>query len=93
MDDLQTGHHGDDTEHGPVSPARLGARRLLLERAIVAAVAGDASDIEQLYTADVVGSGPGTSARCREEFAIEVEERRGALSQTDVTVAAHRPSG
>ena len=61
--------------------------RILLKRALVAAVSGDVTDIDRFYTRDVVGSGPGTSARCREELAIEIEERAAALSQTEVTVA------
>ncbi len=61
------------------------AREATLRRAIVASVSGDVSDIEELYTPGVVGSSPATAARCREELAIEIEERRGALSQEAVT--------
>ena len=56
-----------------------------MERAIVAAVMGDVSDIEALYTPDVVSSGPATRAGSRDELAIEVNERAGAFSQTAVT--------
>ena len=38
-----------------------------------------------MYTQDVTGRGPATSARCREELAIEVEERAIALTQVEVT--------
>jgi hypothetical protein len=57
----------------------------VLGRAIVASVSGDISDIEQLYTPDAAGSGPATSAKSREELAIEVEERATALTQPEVT--------
>ena len=60
------------------------AREAVLERAIVAAVAGDVSDIDELYTPDVVSSGPATSARSREELAVEVEKRADALSHAEV---------
>jgi hypothetical protein len=43
-----------------------------LERAIVAAVSGDISDIDELYTHDAAGSGPATNARSRAELALEV---------------------
>jgi hypothetical protein len=60
-------------------------RESVLQRAIVAAVTGDASDIHELYTPDVAGSGPATSARSREELAIEVEERAASLTRPEVT--------
>jgi hypothetical protein len=65
--------------------ARPRAREAVLERAIVAAVSGDISDIDELYTPDVAGSGPATNARSREELAIEVEERVVAFTQAEVT--------
>lgn len=55
-----------------------------MERAITAAVSGVVDDIEELYTAHVTGSGPATRARSREELAIEIEDRRDALSQHQV---------
>jgi hypothetical protein len=69
------------------------AREALLRRAIVAQVSGDVSDIEELYTPMTVGTGPGTGARCREELAIEIEERRDALSQAQVTFGAVESRG
>jgi ketosteroid isomerase-like protein len=65
--------------------ARPRARQDVLRRAIVAQVSGDVSDLDELYTPDVAGSGPATSARSRQELAIEVEERAAALSQHEVT--------
>ena len=56
-----------------------------MERAIVAAVSGDISDIDDLYTHDAAGSGPATNARSRAELALEVEERTAALTQAEVT--------
>jgi SnoaL-like polyketide cyclase len=57
----------------------------VLIRAVVANVEGDASDIEQLFTPDVSGDSPATAARSREELAIELDERRDAFRQHDVT--------
>jgi SnoaL-like polyketide cyclase len=64
------------------------AREAQLRRAIVASVSGDVSEIEELYTPTAVGSGPATAARSREELAIEIEERRDAMSQEHVTFGA-----
>ena len=55
-----------------------------LMRAVVANVEGDASDVEDLFAADVSTSGPATAARSREELACELDERRGAFAQHDV---------
>ena len=89
MEHFHFAHEGDQisAQCPGCGAARLESRQLLLKRAIVAAVSGDVTDIDRFYTRDVVGSGPGTSARCREELAIEIEERAAALSQTEVTVA------
>ena len=89
MENFHAPHDGDPVpeQYPSSSAARIGTRQLLLKRAIVAAVSGDVTDIDRFYTRDVVGSGPSTSARCREELAIEIEERAAALSQTEVTVA------
>ena len=56
-----------------------------MERAIVVAVSGDFSDIDERYTHDAAGSGPATNARSREELALEVEQRMAALTQAEVT--------
>jgi hypothetical protein len=79
--------HGWDSEAQTCPACRAArprSRGAVLERAIVAAVSGDVSDIEQLYTPDVATSGPATSARSREELAIEIEERADALRQEAV---------
>jgi SnoaL-like polyketide cyclase len=65
--------------------ARPRERERILRRAIASAVSGDISDIDEMYTQDVTGWGPATTARCREELAIEVEERARALTQVEVT--------
>jgi hypothetical protein len=57
----------------------------VLARAIVAAISGDTSDIDDLYTPDVAGSGPATNARSREELANEVEDRLVAFTHAEVT--------
>ena len=56
-----------------------------LRRAIVASVTGDVSDIDDLFTPATVGQGPATTARSRAELAVEIAERRHALSQEAVT--------
>jgi ketosteroid isomerase-like protein len=75
----------DDRERCATCRAEALAREEVLRRALAAAVSGDVSDIGELYTRDVVGSGPATSARSREELAIEIEERRDALAQEEIT--------
>src|SRR5947208_1093737 len=79
-------HSWDRESHPcPACPvARPRTREVVVERAITAAVSGVVDDIEELYTAHVTGSGPATQARSREELAIEIEDRRDALSQHQV---------
>jgi hypothetical protein len=60
----------------------------VLMRAIVANVEGDATAIEDLFTSDVSGDGPATTARSREELAVELDERRNSFTQRDVTFGA-----
>jgi len=79
-------HWDDDRERCATCRAEALAREEVLQRAIVAQVSGDVSDICELYTRDVVGSGPATSARSREELAIEIEERRDALAHEEITI-------
>ena len=64
-----------------------------LSWAILDAISGDASRVEQLFTRDVVGSGPATSVSSREELAIEFEERDGALTDVEVAFAPLDVSG
>jgi SnoaL-like polyketide cyclase len=57
-------------------------------RAIVANVEGDASDVSELFTHDVSGDSPATTARSREELAVEIDSRRDSFRQRDVTFRA-----
>lgn len=75
----------DDTARCPTCRTEAQAREAVLRRALAASVSGDVSDICELFTRDVVGSGPATSARSREELAIEIEERRHALAHEEIT--------
>ena len=83
----------DDRERCAACRADALAREEVLRRALAAAVTGDVSNICDLYTRDVVGSGPATSARSREELAIEIEERRDALVQEEITFTSTATRG
>ena len=54
---------------------------------------GDVTDIEALYTPDVRGSGPATTAQSRDELMAEIEERRGALLHERVTFGRVESNG
>jgi hypothetical protein len=56
-----------------------------LQRAVVASLCGDVSDLEDLFTPTVRLSGPATAACDRDELALEIEQRRDALAQERVT--------
>jgi hypothetical protein len=58
-----------------------------LTRAITAAVVGEASEVEDLFTPDVVGSGPALGVASREELAVEIEEREGVLHDVEIAFA------
>jgi ketosteroid isomerase-like protein len=58
-----------------------------LARAIVDAISGDVSRVEELFTQDVVGSGPAISVSSREELAIDIEEREGTFTDVEVAIA------
>lgn len=75
----------------PVSDNAARAERL--SEAIVAAISGDVSQVEELFTPDVVGSGPATSVSSREELAIEIEERDGTFADVEVAFAPLDVSG
>jgi hypothetical protein len=64
-----------------------------LSAAILDAILGDASRVEQLFTHDVVGSGPTLSVRSREELAIELEDRDGTFKDVEVAFAPLDVSG
>ena len=59
----------------------------------MAAVSGDVSDLDELYTPTAAGSSPATAARSREELVAEIEERRGALSHEHVTFGRVESNG
>jgi hypothetical protein len=64
-----------------------------LRRAIVAAVSGDVTDIEDLYTPTATGSSPATVAHSRDELVAEIEERRTALAHERVTFGRAETNG
>jgi ketosteroid isomerase-like protein len=64
-----------------------------LSQAIVAAISGDVSRVEQLFTRDVVGSGPAISVASREELAIDIEEREGTFKDVEVAFAPLEVAG
>jgi hypothetical protein len=77
--------HGWDATKPCVHCAADGpTREDLLKRAIIAQVAGDVSDVEELYTPTVTGSSPATAARSREEVAAEIQDRQGAFAHEQV---------
>jgi hypothetical protein len=59
----------------------------------MAAVSGDVSEIETLYTPGATGSGPATTARSRDELMAEIEDRRGALAHERVTFGRVESNG
>jgi ketosteroid isomerase-like protein len=59
-------------------------RATTLTRAIVASIGGDVSQVENLFTPDVIGSSPASRATSREELAIEIEERRDVFAGLEV---------
>ncbi len=66
-----------------LSEVRATNLRLGLE----AGVAGDAEPLADLYTDDVKGRTPSISVSSVEELAVELEERAGAFSDIEVTIA------
>jgi SnoaL-like polyketide cyclase len=86
--------HGWDATKPCVHCAADGpTREDQLRRAIVAAVSGDTSDVDELYTPTAAGSSPATAARSREELVAEIEDRRGALSHERVTFGRAESNG
>ena len=86
-----TSHH-----FGPVDPPQsipTHDRIDRLSRAIVAAIAGDAAQLERLVTHDVVGSGPITAVSSRAELADALEARDGALLDIEVQLSPLPVSG
>jgi hypothetical protein len=87
--------HRWDLESQPCAQCadEQGEREDRVRRAIVAAVSGDVSKLEELYISTVVGEGPATAARSRDQLAIEIAARRGALSQERVTFGSVQSRG
>jgi hypothetical protein len=86
-------HGWDATEPCVHCTADGPSREDQLRRAIAAAVSGDVSDIDTLFTATAAGSSPATTAQSREELVNEIEGRRGALSQEQVTFGRIESNG
>jgi ketosteroid isomerase-like protein len=86
-----------DTRRTRRQPARFHERRAHelatsrraehLTHAITAAVRGDVTPIELLFTPDVVGSGPGLNVSSRDELTIGVKARRGELLEVEIAFA------
>lgn len=64
-----------------------------LERAVVAAITGDTSQMQDLYTRDVIASGPSMHVASRQELAEEYRRRVGAFSERKVAVAPLNVAG
>jgi hypothetical protein len=64
-----------------------------LSRAIVAAISGDATQVDRLFTDDVVGTGPVISVKSRAELADALEEREGSLLDVEVQLSPLDVSG
>ena len=68
-------------------------RAARLSRAIVATVTGDRAQLNDLFTSDVLASGPNLQAFSREQLAIEIGQRVSVFSDRKVSVAALDVSG
>ncbi|MGZ6963171.1 MAG: nuclear transport factor 2 family protein [Acidimicrobiia bacterium] len=69
------------------------ARADILSQAIVASISGDTSQVTELFTHDVTGSGPAISISSREELAGELEERVGSFTDVEIALAPLEVSG
>jgi ketosteroid isomerase-like protein len=58
-----------------------------LTQAITAAVHGDVTPIELLFTPDVVGSGPALNVSSRDELTVGIKARRGELADVEIAFA------
>ena len=86
--------HGWDGSTPCEQCAELGpTREDQLRRAIAAAVSGDVSEIEVLYTPTATGSSPATAAQSRDELVREIERRRGALRHEQVSFGRAERNG
>jgi ketosteroid isomerase-like protein len=68
-------------------------RAARLARAIVATVTGDTAQLQDLFTLDVLASGPNLQATSRDQLAAEIERRVSAFSDRKVAVAPLDVSG
>jgi ketosteroid isomerase-like protein len=64
-----------------------------LSRAIVATISGDIAQLSDLFTVDVVASGPGFQAISRDQLAEEIGQRLHAFSDRKVSVSPLDVSG
>jgi SnoaL-like domain len=86
-----------DTRRTRHRPARFHERRTHelanarraehLTQAIRAAVEGDVTPIELLFTPDVVGSGPALNVSSRDELTTGIKARRGELLDVEIAFA------
>jgi ketosteroid isomerase-like protein len=58
-----------------------------LSRAIAAAVEGDVTPIELLFTPDVVGSGPALDVSSRDDLMVGIKAHRGELVDVEIAFA------
>ncbi len=63
-------------------------RAVRLSRAIVATITGDRAQLNDLFTRDVLASGPSLQVFSREQLAIEISQRVHAFSDRKVSVAS-----
>ena len=68
-------------------------RAARLERAIVAMISGDTAQLNDLFIADVLASGPSLQSFSREELSMEIGRRISAFSERKVAVAPLEVSG
>jgi hypothetical protein len=87
-------HGWDSSRPCVLCPVDTLTRTDLVQRAIAASVAGDVSELDELFTPTATGSSPATAAQSRDELAAEIAARQGALAQHQVTfgrIDAHGP--
>jgi ketosteroid isomerase-like protein len=80
-------HHHEPSSAPSAPELSPDARAERLSEAILAGISGDVSKVEELFTSDVVGSGPVLSVSSREELALEFEEREGTFTDVEVALA------
>lgn len=68
-------------------------RAARLSRAIVATISGDTAQVHDLFTTDVLASGPSLQAFSRDQLAEEIRRRVSAFSDRKVAIAPLRVIG